>query len=74
MFKDDDCTEYYDQTFENIRYTDKISFKIFEECIFSSCNFNEAAFKSCKFRYCQFINCNLSLITVVSCSFFKCEL
>jgi fluoroquinolone resistance protein len=69
MFQDDDCTEYYEQTFTNLSYTDKISFKIFEECIFSNCNFNDVVFKSCKFRYCQFFNCNLSLITVASCSF-----
>lgn len=69
MFPGNNHTEFYDETFENISYKEKISFIVFEECIFINCNFSETAFISCKFRYCQFINCNLSLITVASCNF-----
>ncbi len=71
MFQNNNCKDYYDQTFEKIVYNDEISFKVFEECNFTDCNLSETVIKNCKFRDCKFINCNLSLITVAFSNFFN---
>ena len=67
----DDQDEYIDISFKNteLRATE-INAKEFDNCTFTGCNFSDSAFINCKFYECKFVNCNLSMVSVLRCSFF----
>lgn len=63
-------TEYNQQTFKTVSYTDSlIERTAFYDCQFEQCTFNEVRFVACRFYDCVFKDCDLSLSTVRDCAF-----
>lgn len=67
----DDQDAYIGLAFKNTELrAAEIKSKEFDNCTFTGCNFSDSAFINCKFYECKFVNCNLSMVSVVGCSFF----
>ncbi|NLQ17904.1 pentapeptide repeat-containing protein [Marinomonas sp. M1K-6] len=58
------------QTFTDLSMVqESVSRKVFESCVFDSCDFTEAFFDACTFKDCQFRQCKLTAVNVRNSKF-----
>ncbi len=62
-------TEFYDQTFEKIDFSNTPLGKQYEQCTFTNCNFENQNLSGIIFMESTFKNCNLSLVNISKTAF-----